>query len=49
MPDSDAAYERALNTKAYIARMLRGVQQQMEAMQVHEPTMDELSRQLGKE
>lgn len=45
-PDRDAAYERALGTKAYIARVMRGVQQQMEAMQVAEPTLDDVSREL---
>ncbi|WP_240334298.1 hypothetical protein [Sphingobium estronivorans] len=29
----DAAYERALSTKEYVARIMRGVQQEMEAMQ----------------
>ncbi len=32
-PTGDAAYERALATKEYIARIMRGMQQEMEAMQ----------------
>lgn len=31
-PDRDAAYERGLAAKEYIARIMRGVQQDMEAM-----------------
>lgn len=45
----DAAYERALMTKEYVARIMRGVQQEMEAMQTApEPSMAELSAALGK-
>lgn len=45
-PDRDAAYERSLLTKAYVARVLRGVQQEMEAMQADEPPMEELAERL---
>lgn len=31
-PDAQAGYERGVETKAYIARVMRGVQQAMEAM-----------------
>lgn len=44
--DRGAAYERALMTKEYIARIMRGVQQDMEALKVNEPPMKELSIQL---
>lgn len=43
-PTGDAAYERALMTKEYIARIMRGLQQEMEAMQAApERPMAELS------
>lgn len=47
-PDADAAYERALSTKEYIARMLRGVQQHMESMQVDEKPLEEVTLELEK-
>jgi hypothetical protein len=48
-PDRAAAYERGLLTKEYIARVMRGVQQDMEAMAADfEPpipdVVDELTR-----
>jgi hypothetical protein len=46
VPDRDAAYERAVMTKEYVARIMRGVQQSMEAMQVDEPSVAEISTQL---
>lgn len=46
-PTGDAAYERALMTKEYVARIMRGVQQEMEAMQAApERPMSELSLEL---
>lgn len=46
-PTGDAAYERALATKEYVARIMRGMQQEMEAMQAApEPSMAELSAAL---
>lgn len=43
----DAAYERALMTKEYVARIMRGMQQEMEAMQAApERPMSELSIEL---
>ena len=43
----DAAYERALATKEYVARIMRGMQQEMEAMQAApERPMAELSAEL---
>lgn len=45
-PDRDAAYERGLATKEYIARVMRGVQQDMEAMTAPEPPVEQVSREL---
>lgn len=46
VPDKDAAYERGVITKSYIARVMRGVQQAMEAMAVDEKPVEEVSREL---
>lgn len=45
-PDRDAARERGLDTRAYIARVMRGVTQAMEAMQVEEPSVEQVSQEL---
>jgi hypothetical protein len=45
-PDRDAAYERGVMIKEYIARIMRGVQQDMEAMQRDEPPVEQVSREL---
>lgn len=46
-PDADAAYERGVATKAYIARVMRGVQQAMEAMAAaDEKPVEDVSREL---
>ena len=46
-PDREAGKERGLITKAYIARVMRGVQQDMEALeQLAEPSVEELSQTL---
>ncbi|GFE80423.1 hypothetical protein GCM10011487_24230 [Steroidobacter agaridevorans] len=42
-PDRDAAYQRSLMTKEYIARVMRGVQQEMEAMQTDEKPVADIS------
>lgn len=43
----EAAYERALATKEYVARIMRGMQQEMEAMvAAPEPSMAALSAHL---
>jgi hypothetical protein len=47
VPDAAAAHERGVATKAYIARVMRGVQQAMEAMATDEKPVDEVSRELG--
>jgi hypothetical protein len=46
VPDSDAAFERGLATRAFVARILRGVQQDMEALQESEPPVEQVSRDL---
>jgi len=45
-PDSDAAYERAVMAKEYIARIMRGVQQSQEAMRVDERPVADISIEL---
>lgn len=46
-PTGDAAYERALGTKEYVARIMRGMQQEMEAMKAApERPMAEISVEL---
>ncbi len=46
-PDHSAGAERGLATQAYIARIMRGVQQDMEALsELNEPTVEEISRHL---
>lgn len=45
-PDRDAAYERGVETKAYIARVMRGVQQAMEAMAADDRPVDEVIAEL---
>lgn len=45
-PTREAAYERGVLTKAYITRVMRGVQQAMEAMASDEPGVDEVIREL---
>lgn len=44
--DRDAAYERGVITKSYIARVMRGVQQSMEAMAVDEKPVEQVSQEL---
>lgn len=46
VPDTDAAYERSLMTKEYVARIMRGMQQDMEAMQTQERPLAEISADL---
>jgi hypothetical protein len=45
-PDRDSARERGLETRAYIARVMRGVTQAMEAMQADEPSVEQVSQEL---
>lgn len=46
VPDKAGAEERGVATKAYIARVMRGVQQAMDAMAVEEEPMEALSKEL---
>lgn len=48
-PDRVAGEERGLATKAYIARVLRGFQQELEAMQNPDPPIMEWVERLAKE
>lgn len=45
-PDRDAGYERGLATREYIARILRGVQQDMEALAEIEPPIEDVAKTL---
>lgn len=45
-PDRAAGAERGLVTKQFVARILRGVQQDMEALAENEPSVEDLSRTL---
>lgn len=46
IPDRQAGAERGMLTKEYLARILRGVQQDMEALAETGPTVEELRREL---
>ena len=46
-PDLETGKERNRMIRAYIARIMRGVQQQMEQMASDEPTLDEIVEQLS--
>ena len=46
IPDRAAGYERGVETKAYVARVMRGVSQAMEAMAVEEKPVEDVSREL---
>ena len=45
-PDADAGYERGVATKAYIARVMRGVQQAVEALAADDKPVDHVSKEL---
>ncbi len=45
-PDASAARERGILVKAYIARVMRGLTQEMEAMATLEPSVETVSREL---
>ncbi|MFN3370535.1 MAG: hypothetical protein ACK4Z0_03290 [Sphingomonadaceae bacterium] len=45
-PDREAAYERGLQHRELVARLLRGVQQDMESLAETEPPLDEVSKAL---
>lgn len=48
-PDRDAADERGLATRAYIARIMRGFQQEVEAMEADDPPIMDVVDRLRKE
>ena len=48
VPDREAGYERGVETKAYIARIMRGTQQAMEAMLADDKPVEDVSRALGE-
>lgn len=45
-PDRAAGYERGVATREYVARILRGVQQDMEAIAEVEPPIEQVSAEL---
>ncbi len=45
-PDRDAAFERGSMTREYIARIMRGVQQDLEAMKEDEPAVEQVRKEL---
>lgn len=47
-PDREAGEERALSTRAYIARIMRGFQQELEAMEAPDPPIMEWVDRLSK-
>lgn len=47
-PDRQAAYERGVMTKEYVARVMRGVQQDMEAMAAADRPIPELVEDLKR-
>ena len=46
-PSRDAAFERGLKTREFIARVMRGVQQSLESMQENEPDLEQVSKDIG--
>ncbi|MEM6908503.1 MAG: hypothetical protein AAF494_07470 [Pseudomonadota bacterium] len=48
-PDRSAGEERALATKAYVARIMRGFQQEAEAISADDPPIMEVVERLSKE
>lgn len=47
VPDAHAAQERGVATKAYIARVMRALQQELEAMQAPDPPVEEVIERLS--
>jgi chemotaxis protein histidine kinase CheA len=46
-PDTDAAYDRSVSTKAYIARVMRALQQELEAMQADDAPIADVVQRLS--
>lgn len=49
VPDREAGEERGLATRAYIARIMRGFQQEVEAMEAADPPVTDWVEKLSKE
>ncbi len=49
VPDRAAGDERGLATRAYVARVMRGFQQEVEAMESDDPPIAELVEKLARE
>lgn len=49
VPDREAGLERGLATRAYIARVMRGFQQEVEAMDAGDPPIMDVVERLAKE
>jgi hypothetical protein len=47
-PDRAAAEERGLETRAYLARIMRGFQQEVEAMQADDPPIMDVVEELAR-
>lgn len=47
-PDAAAGLERGAASRAYIMRVMRGVQQDLEALQADDPPVEDVSRSLGE-
>jgi hypothetical protein len=48
VPTRDEGDERALATKAYVSRIMRGFQQHVEAMEAEDPPIMEIAERLAK-
>lgn len=46
-PDTDAAYQRGVMHREYIARVFRAVQQDLEALKADDPPVDAVVKALG--
>ena len=49
VPDRKAGEERGLETRAYISRIMRGFQQEVEAMEAGDPPIMEVVERLARE
>jgi len=49
VPDREAGEERGLATRAYIARIMRGFQQEVEAMEAQDPPIMDIVERLKRE
>ena len=49
VPDRAAGEERGLATRAYVARIMRGFQQEVEAMAADDPPIGEIAERMSRE